>query len=110
MLFQEPRVDVGPASNHLESSNCLDCTLNRLQTVEIRSLEGSRPELLFIQLLLAHSPSLEKITITPSRASDLQKRLDIANRYTWHAGCMALTWPSWSRGNTTLMVSDAHRA
>nr|KAJ0226727.1 hypothetical protein LSAT_V11C100032370 [Lactuca sativa] len=56
--------------------NCL--TLDRLQTVEIRYLEGSKVELLFIKLLLAHSPSLQKFTIRPSEASDIQKRLDIA--------------------------------
>ncbi|KAI3738995.1 hypothetical protein L2E82_29325 [Cichorium intybus] len=78
MDLQESRVDVGQASNHLESPNFLDFTLNRLQIVEIRSLEGSRLELLFIKLLLAHSPSLEKFTIRPSSASDVQKRLDIA--------------------------------
>ncbi|CAH1441156.1 unnamed protein product [Lactuca virosa] len=73
-LEMEPR----PASNYLESPNCLDCTLDRLQTVEIRYLEGSKPELLFIKLLLAHSPYLQKFTIRPSEASDIQKRLDIA--------------------------------
>ncbi|CAI9269030.1 unnamed protein product [Lactuca saligna] len=73
-----PRVDVGPASNHLESPNCLDCTLNRLQTVEITYLEGSKPELLFIKLLLTRSPSLDKFTITPSGALDAKKILDIA--------------------------------
>ncbi|XP_042752963.1 F-box/FBD/LRR-repeat protein At1g13570 [Lactuca sativa] len=76
-MLREPRVDVGPASNYLESPN-LDCTLDRLQTVEIRYLEGSKPELLFIKLLLAHSPSLQKFNLRPSEASDVQKRLDIA--------------------------------
>ncbi|KAL4561352.1 hypothetical protein LXL04_033517 [Taraxacum kok-saghyz] len=57
------RHDVGPAADHLESPNCLDCTLNKLQTVEITSLQGSRIELLFIKLLLAHSPSFNKFTI-----------------------------------------------
>ncbi|CAH1441135.1 unnamed protein product [Lactuca virosa] len=74
----EPRIDVGPASNHLVSPNCLDCTLNRLQTVNIKCFEGSKPELLFIKLLLAHSPSLDKLNITPSEKTDAQKRFDIA--------------------------------
>ncbi|KAL7617376.1 hypothetical protein Lser_V15G03057 [Lactuca serriola] len=77
-MAMETWVDVGAASNHLESPNCLDCTLEQLQTVEITYLEGSKPELLFIKLILAHSPSLQKFTITPSKASDVQKRLDIA--------------------------------
>ncbi|KAL4561336.1 hypothetical protein LXL04_033500 [Taraxacum kok-saghyz] len=71
-------VDERPASNHLEPPNCLDYTLNQLQTVEIIHLNGSRPELLFIKLLLAHSPSLDKFTMRPNRASYVQKRLDIA--------------------------------
>ncbi|XP_023731543.1 F-box/FBD/LRR-repeat protein At1g13570 [Lactuca sativa] len=74
----DPRVDVGPASDHLESPNCLDSTLDQLKIVEMTCLKGSKPELLFIKLLLAHSPSLQKFTIKPSRASDVQKRYDIA--------------------------------
>ncbi|CAH1441165.1 unnamed protein product [Lactuca virosa] len=77
-LNMEPQVDVEPASNHMETPNCLQCTLDQLQTVEIICLEGSKPELLFIKLLLAHSPSLKEITITPSKSSRVQKRLDIA--------------------------------
>ncbi|KAI3738994.1 hypothetical protein L2E82_29324 [Cichorium intybus] len=79
----DPRVDVGPALNHLESPNCLDCTLAHLQTVEMKYLEGSRPELLFIKLILAHSPSLEKLTIMPSQKTDAQKRFDIAKDVMW---------------------------
>ena len=81
MPFQKPQVmhcDVEPASNYLESPDCLDQTLNRLQTVEIKSLEGSRPTLLFIKVLLARSPSLEKLTIHPSSTSDAHERLNIA--------------------------------
>lgn len=76
MFFQGPQVDAGPALNHLESLNCLDYTLNELQTVMIASLEGSRPELLFIKLLLAHSPSLKKFTFRLNEV-DVQKRLKI---------------------------------
>ncbi|KAI3511340.1 hypothetical protein L1887_18491 [Cichorium endivia] len=73
----DPRVDEGPASNHLESPNSLNCTLNQLQTVEITSLNGSRPEMLFIKLLLANSPSLKEFNITPYGTCDAQKRLAI---------------------------------
>ncbi|KAJ9558821.1 hypothetical protein OSB04_013435 [Centaurea solstitialis] len=69
--------DVGPASDHLESPDCLDQTLNQLRTVEITNLKGSRPELLFIKLLLAHSPSLDKMTIQSSGTFDASKRLNI---------------------------------
>ncbi|CAH1419803.1 unnamed protein product [Lactuca virosa] len=77
-LEEEPQADVGPASNLLEAPNCLGCTLTQLQRVLITCFEGSRPELLFIKLLLAHSPSLENCYIIPSGSSDVQKRLDIA--------------------------------
>ncbi|CAH1441152.1 unnamed protein product [Lactuca virosa] len=43
--MQEPRVNVGLATNHLVSPNCLDFTLDQLQTIEIRSLVGSKAEL-----------------------------------------------------------------
>ncbi|KAJ9559123.1 hypothetical protein OSB04_013737 [Centaurea solstitialis] len=56
-------IDVGPAWDHLESPDCLDRTLKHLLNVEFETIEGSRSELLFIKLLLAHSPSLEKMTI-----------------------------------------------
>ncbi|CAH1441172.1 unnamed protein product [Lactuca virosa] len=78
MRFRLIRYDLEPASDHLEDPNCLDCTLDQLQTVEMTRLEGSKPELLFIKLILAHSPSLLKFTIRPSKFSDVQKRLDIA--------------------------------
>ncbi|XP_052622236.1 F-box/FBD/LRR-repeat protein At1g13570-like [Lactuca sativa] len=74
--YMGPQVDAAPALNHLESLNCLDYTLNELQTVMIVSLEGSRPELLFIKLLLAHSPSLKKFTFRLNEV-DVQKRLKI---------------------------------
>ncbi|KAL7615924.1 hypothetical protein Lser_V15G03048 [Lactuca serriola] len=77
-LEMEPQADIGPASSILKSPNSLDYKLCRLTTVEIRYLEGSKPELLFIKLLLAHSPSLQKFTIKISRASNVQKRLEIA--------------------------------
>ncbi|CAI9269020.1 unnamed protein product [Lactuca saligna] len=69
--------NVGPASSILESPNCLDIS-NRLQTVKIECLQGSKPELLFVKLLLAHSSSLRKFTITPSRSLDVKKILDIS--------------------------------
>ncbi|KAJ9558784.1 hypothetical protein OSB04_013398 [Centaurea solstitialis] len=69
--------DVGPASDHLESPDCLDQTLNQLRDVEITTLKGSRPELLFIKLLLAHSPSLDKMTIQSSGTIDASKTLNI---------------------------------
>ncbi|XP_024984158.1 F-box/FBD/LRR-repeat protein At1g13570-like [Cynara cardunculus var. scolymus] len=77
----EPQIiqyDEQQALNHLGSRNCLRRTLNQLQIVDIRGLEGSKTELLFIKLLLAHSPSINKMTIQPSAACDASKRLNIA--------------------------------
>ncbi|KAJ0612078.1 putative F-box domain, leucine-rich repeat domain superfamily, F-box-like domain superfamily [Helianthus annuus] len=69
---------VEATSNHLESPNCLDQTLNRLRTVELSPVQGSKPELLFIKPLLAHSPSLEKFTIQSDGTLDANKRFNIA--------------------------------
>nr|KAJ0225667.1 hypothetical protein LSAT_V11C100032780 [Lactuca sativa] len=55
-------LDEGPALNHLETP------LNQLLTVKMTVFEGSRTEILFLKLLLAHSPSLKKFTITPCGA------------------------------------------
>ncbi|GJT20622.1 putative ribonuclease H-like domain-containing protein [Tanacetum coccineum] len=71
--------DVGPVSNYPESPYCLDQTLNKLKIVKTKNIEGSRPELLFIKLLLAHSPSLEKFTIQIWGTSDGNKRFNIDN-------------------------------
>ncbi|KAJ9558741.1 hypothetical protein OSB04_013355 [Centaurea solstitialis] len=68
--------DVEQASNHLEAPGCLDQTLKELQNAEI-SLEGSKADLLFIKLLLAHSPSLKKLIIKPTGPYDAQKRFNI---------------------------------
>ncbi|KAJ9559128.1 hypothetical protein OSB04_013742 [Centaurea solstitialis] len=70
--------DVEVASDHLESPDCLDQTLNHLLNVEIKIVEGSRLELLFIKLLLAHSPSLIKMTIQPIGTTYASKMLNIA--------------------------------
>ncbi|KAI3826797.1 hypothetical protein L1987_00853 [Smallanthus sonchifolius] len=73
-----PEADLELTSNYLESANCLPRTLFNLQTVEITSLEGSKPELLFIKLVLNHSPHLENIIIQPTATADAEKRLNIA--------------------------------
>ncbi|KAI3683206.1 hypothetical protein L1987_83706 [Smallanthus sonchifolius] len=83
-LFHSEHLHVGHeadlelTSNYLESPDCLNQTLFMLQTVKMTSLEGSRPELLFIKLLLDHSPHLENIIIRPRSTADAQKVLNIA--------------------------------
>ncbi|KAJ9564722.1 LOW QUALITY PROTEIN: hypothetical protein OSB04_000688 [Centaurea solstitialis] len=69
------------ASDHLESPDCLDQTLNRLRIVKILTFDGSRSSLLFIKLLLAHSPSLKKLTIHTSRTSVAYESLNIVMRF-----------------------------
>ncbi|KAJ0810204.1 putative FBD domain-containing protein [Helianthus annuus] len=49
-----------------------------LQSVEMISLEGTRPEMLFIKLLLDQSPHLKKMIIRPRATADAEKRLNIA--------------------------------
>ncbi|KAM0010726.1 putative FBD domain, leucine-rich repeat domain superfamily [Helianthus debilis subsp. tardiflorus] len=73
-----PEADLELTSNYIESLDHLDQTLFMLKTVEMTSLEGSRPELLFVKLLLDHSPHLESMIIRPSATVDAEKRLDIA--------------------------------
>ncbi|KAJ9564721.1 hypothetical protein OSB04_000687 [Centaurea solstitialis] len=77
----ESREIVHVAENHLDSPGCLDQTLNRLRSVKIETFDGSRPTLLFIKLLLAHSPSLKKLTIDPSGTSVGYESLNIVIRF-----------------------------
>ncbi|KAM0052526.1 putative F-box domain, FBD domain, leucine-rich repeat domain superfamily [Helianthus debilis subsp. tardiflorus] len=76
LLGQE--ADLQLTSNYLESPDCLDQRLLTLQTVEMTSLEGSRPELLFVKLLLDCSPHLENMIIQPTSTIDAEKRHNIA--------------------------------
>ncbi|KAJ0809808.1 putative F-box domain, FBD domain, leucine-rich repeat domain superfamily [Helianthus annuus] len=78
MLMMGQEADLQLTSNYLESTDCLDQTLLKLQTVEMTSLEGSRPELLFVKLLLDCSPHLENMIIKPQATTDAEKRLNIA--------------------------------
>ncbi|KAK2972619.1 hypothetical protein RJ640_008115, partial [Escallonia rubra] len=55
--------------SYLEAPDCLDQTLDKLRTVNMKFM-GSRAELLLIKLLLAHSPSLEKVSIEQSGVVD----------------------------------------
>ncbi|XP_071720698.1 F-box/FBD/LRR-repeat protein At1g13570-like [Rutidosis leptorrhynchoides] len=71
-------LDVKPALTYLEASDCLDQTMNRLKTIEIIHVESSSPLLLFIKLLLEHSPTLEKISIQPRVTADAQEKYNFA--------------------------------
>nr|XP_043611768.1 F-box/FBD/LRR-repeat protein At1g13570-like [Erigeron canadensis] len=71
-------LDEQPAISYLEASGCSIQTFNQLKIVEILLIEGSKPELLFIKLLLAHSPILEKMTIQLNGPADAHKSLNFA--------------------------------
>ncbi|KAJ0612134.1 putative F-box domain, FBD domain, leucine-rich repeat domain superfamily [Helianthus annuus] len=77
-MLMGQEADLQLTSNYLESPDCLDQTLLMLQTVEMTSFEGSRPELLFVKLLLDCSPHLENMIIQPKSTIDAEKRLNIA--------------------------------
>ncbi|KAK1413469.1 hypothetical protein QVD17_35242 [Tagetes erecta] len=69
--------DAQQATNPLESPNCFNKKLDRLEWVELSGIQGTRPQLLFIKLLLACSPSLELLTIEPNGTLDVNRRLNI---------------------------------
>ncbi|KAJ0810202.1 putative F-box domain, FBD domain, leucine-rich repeat domain superfamily [Helianthus annuus] len=77
-MLMGQEADLQLTSNYLESPDCLDQTLLMLQTVEMTSFEGSRPELLFVKLLLDCCPHLENMIIQPKSTIDAEKRLNIA--------------------------------
>ncbi|XP_071718591.1 F-box/FBD/LRR-repeat protein At1g13570-like [Rutidosis leptorrhynchoides] len=76
--LQNEQLDVNPASTYLEASDCLDQNLNRLKTINIMHVERSRPVLVFIELLLHHSPILEKVSIRPSVTVDALEKYNFA--------------------------------
>ncbi|XP_071718588.1 F-box/FBD/LRR-repeat protein At1g13570-like [Rutidosis leptorrhynchoides] len=75
-------LDVKPALTYLEASDCLDQTLNCLKTINIMDVERSKPLLLFIKLLLEHSPTLEKISIRPHATADAQEKYNFSKDVT----------------------------
>lgn len=64
--------------NYLEEPSRMNQTIDGLRTVKIRYFKGSKPEVLFVKLLLACSPSLEKIYIEEHENCLLNDRLRIA--------------------------------
>ncbi|XP_071721138.1 F-box/FBD/LRR-repeat protein At1g13570-like [Rutidosis leptorrhynchoides] len=75
-------LDVKPAITYLEASDCLDQTLNRLKTINMMHVERSRALLLFIKLLLDHSPTLENISIRPNATADAFEKYNFAKDVT----------------------------
>ncbi|XP_071717759.1 F-box/FBD/LRR-repeat protein At1g13570-like [Rutidosis leptorrhynchoides] len=76
--LEDLHLDVKPALTYLEASDCLNQRLNRLKTINILYVESSRPLMLFIKLLLDHSPILEKILIRPRATADAYEKYNFA--------------------------------
>ncbi|KAF7123479.1 hypothetical protein RHSIM_Rhsim12G0069400 [Rhododendron simsii] len=51
------------ATEFLQAQDFSDFSLNKLQEVEIRHFSGAEPEMLFVEILLAHSVVLKKMVI-----------------------------------------------
>ncbi|KAF8407763.1 hypothetical protein HHK36_006899 [Tetracentron sinense] len=48
-----------------EAQHCLDCSMNQLRVVKVSGISGARPQLEVIKFLLANSPVLEILSVTP---------------------------------------------
>ncbi|KAK9058315.1 hypothetical protein SSX86_023156 [Deinandra increscens subsp. villosa] len=73
-----PMADLELTYDCLKAFDSLYQTPFMLQTIEITPVEGSRPELLFIKLLLNRSPHLESMIIRPRATADAKKIITIA--------------------------------
>ncbi|KAA8529277.1 hypothetical protein F0562_033924 [Nyssa sinensis] len=67
-----------PILNYLEAPDCMDQTLDHLQTVQIGSMKGLKAELFFIKLILAHSPLLEMMFVEYSGEIDTNEGFRIS--------------------------------
>ncbi|OIS95863.1 f-boxfbd/lrr-repeat protein [Nicotiana attenuata] len=50
-------------TNYLADRNCVDQQFERLEYVEVTEFQGTTSELIFLQLILANSPSLSKMIV-----------------------------------------------
>ncbi|XP_071718583.1 uncharacterized protein [Rutidosis leptorrhynchoides] len=75
-------LDVKPSLTYLEAFDCLDRTMNQLRTINIFCVERSRALLLFIKLLLVHSPTSEKISIQHRATVDAHEKYNFAKDVT----------------------------
>ncbi|XP_059317746.1 F-box/FBD/LRR-repeat protein At1g13570-like [Lycium ferocissimum] len=63
---------------YLDTPACLDRTLNKLRDVSVHHFRRSKTVLSFVKLLFAHAPSLLRMSIMPTKASDSKEELNIA--------------------------------
>ncbi|KAL7171346.1 hypothetical protein ACSBR2_036072 [Camellia fascicularis] len=64
--------------NHLEASDCINQMLVILRSMKLSQIKGWKPELLFIKLLLAHSPMLETMFAEHCVTVDVQEGFEIS--------------------------------
>ncbi|XP_059650300.1 F-box/FBD/LRR-repeat protein At1g13570-like [Cornus florida] len=69
--------DLGLVFDYLTAPDCMDKTLDQLRTVRIGLSKNLSGELLFIKLLLARSPSLEKMIIEVTGKLDANDKFKI---------------------------------
>ncbi|XP_071704819.1 F-box/FBD/LRR-repeat protein At1g13570-like [Rutidosis leptorrhynchoides] len=71
-------LDEKSALTYLAASESFDQSLNRLKTINMKLITGSRPLLLFIKLLLDHSPALEVLSIQLSVTCNVHEKYNFA--------------------------------
>ncbi|KAK9075095.1 hypothetical protein SSX86_003414 [Deinandra increscens subsp. villosa] len=77
-MGHDAAADLEFTSNYLDSPDCWHQTIMlRLNTVDIKYFEGSKPELLFVKLLLNHSIKLEDMIIRLSATADIERNINI---------------------------------
>ncbi|XP_031111876.1 F-box/FBD/LRR-repeat protein At1g13570-like [Ipomoea triloba] len=72
--------DKSPALQYLQEHICINEHINSLQTLRIKYFQGSSAQMLFVKLILACCPSLERITFVDSKVNpwnipDILKKL-----------------------------------
>ncbi|XP_059309727.1 F-box/FBD/LRR-repeat protein At1g13570-like isoform X2 [Lycium ferocissimum] len=66
-IWVQGRDDIVEADlKYIDAQTCLDRPLNKLKDVTMHYFVGSKAELFFIKLLLARTPSLERMSIEPA--------------------------------------------
>ncbi|MCD7454378.1 hypothetical protein HAX54_024547 [Datura stramonium] len=68
--------------HYLKDPNCVDQPFEKLEYVEVTMFEGTPCEIIFLKLMLAHSPSLSRMIIGSSDKLDVAKVLGFHEQLT----------------------------
>ncbi|WMV29959.1 hypothetical protein MTR67_023344 [Solanum verrucosum] len=68
---------IGEVTYYPEDPNCVDQQFEKLEFVELREFEGTIFEFIFLQQILAYSPSLSRMMVEPSDDLDVAEVLDL---------------------------------